>query len=426
MNRFSNITVALAIVLFVPSCGNGHGESASHEHEEVHEHEMHHEEHDHDGHDHDMHDHESVHDAHDHEGQHSHEGENHKDIIEFSHEKAEAAGLRTETVAPGPFSGVIRVSGEILPAQGDEVTLSSTASGIVSFSGTSSRGASQRIVPGVNVREGSTLMWISSREMPEGEQAMKAQAAYEAAAKEYERASSLVESGAISRKAFEQAELAYTNARTEYEAYKGKYSENGVAVKSRISGHVKQCFVSEGDYVSAGQALAVITQNRFLQLRADVPERYYSRIASVSGANFRPSYSSETYSVETLGGRKLSSGRAAAQGSFFIPVTFEFRNAGDIVPGSYADIWLVDSREDNVISVPETALTEEQGVHFVYIRLCEEEYRKQEVRTGRTDGIRREIISGLNAGDEVVTEGVFQVRLASVSGVVPEGHSHNH
>ena len=281
MNRFSNITVALAIVLFVPSCGNGHGESASHEHEEVHEHEMHHEEHDHDG-----HDHESVHDAHD------HEGENHKDIIEFSHEKAEAAGLRTETVAPGPFSGVIRVSGEILPAQGDEVTLSATASGIVSFSGTSSRGASQRIVPGVNVREGSTLMWISSREMPEGEQAMKAQAAYEAAAKEYERASSLVESGAISRKAFEQAELAYTNARTEYEAYKGKYSENGVAVKSRISGHVKQCFVSEGDYVSAGQALAVITQNRFLQLRADVPERYYSRIASVSGANFRPSYSS--------------------------------------------------------------------------------------------------------------------------------------
>ena len=34
MNRFSNIAVSLAIVLFMPSCGNGHGEKTSHEHEE--------------------------------------------------------------------------------------------------------------------------------------------------------------------------------------------------------------------------------------------------------------------------------------------------------------------------------------------------------------------------------------------------------
>ena len=33
--------------------------------------------------------------------------------------------------------------------------------------------------------------------------------------------------------------------------------------------------------------------------------------------------------------------------------------------------------------------------------------------------------TGLQAGDEVVTRGAYQVKLASVSGAIP-GHTHNH
>ena len=48
-----------------------------------------------------------------------------------------------------------------------------------------------------------------------------------------------------------------------------------------------------------------------------------------------------------------------------------------------------------MISVPVSALTEEQGVHFVYIREDEECYRKQEVRLGASDGQQTEITEGL-------------------------------
>ena len=78
-----------------------------------------------------------------------------------------------------------------------------------------------------------------------------------------------------------------------------------------------------------------------------------------------------------------------------------------------------------MISVPTTALTEEQGIYFVYVKLDEEGYKKQEVRIGADDGLRTEILSGLKAGDEVVTRGAYQVKLASVSGAIP-GHTHNH
>ena len=376
--------------------------------------------------------------------------------------QAETAGLRTETVKAGPFSQVVKVSGEILPAQGDEITVVATTSGIVAFSnGLTSKSAAipasqasgstsqasgsisqpsaqasehsgqaiqpsaqasrpvrTALVPGARITSGSTVAWISSM-------AFAAGATLDAAAREYERASALVESGAISRKEFEQAQLDYVNARAAYQAYEGRSAEAGVAVKASLTGYVKEVYVNEGDYVNAGQPLLTITRNRLLQLRADVPQKYYAALRNVSDANFRPAYSDETYSIKALGGRLVSAGRSAA-GTFYIPAIFEFSNTGDFVPGSYSDIYLIGSREEGIISVPESALLEEQGVYSVFVKVCESEYRKQEVRTGRTDGLRREILSGLNEGDEVVTAGTGQVRLASMSGVVPEGHSHNH
>lgn len=403
----------------------------------------------------DAHDHADT-DTHNHAGSDGHDhaestahGQSHAPgIIEFSAVQAETAGLRTETVKAGPFSQVVKVSGEILPAQGDEITVVATTSGIVAFSnGLTSRSAaipasqpsgqaiqpsSQAsrpvrtvLVPGARITSGSTVAWISSRNMAEGDLALKAKATLDAAAREYERASALVESGAISRKEFEQAQLDYVNARAAYQAYEGRSAEAGVAVKASLTGYVKEVYVNEGDYVNAGQPLVTITRNRLLQLRADVPQKYYSALRNVSDANFRPSYSDETYSIKALGGRLVSAGRSAA-GTFYIPAIFEFSNTGDFVPGSYSDIYLIGSREEGIISVPESALLEEQGVYSVFVKVCESEYRKQEVRTGRTDGLRREILSGLNEGDEVVTAGTGQVRLASMSGVVPEGHSHNH
>lgn len=486
--------LAIAAVAFaLTSCGGGSGHHSHEEdyscNEETHQHGEACDEHPHDGaacgtagrsaHDHagaDAHNHAGG-TAHNHAGATGHDhaestahGQSHAPgIIEFSAVQAETAGLRTETVKAGPFSQVVKVSGEILPAQGDEITVVATTSGIVAFSnGLTSRSAAipasqasgsisqpsaqasehsgqaihpsgqaiqpssqssrpvrTALVPGARITSGTALAWISSRNMPEGDLALKAKATLDAAAREYERASALVESGAISRKEFEQAQLDYVNARAAYQAYEGRSAEAGVAVKASLTGYVKEVYVNEGDYVNAGQPLLTITRNRLLQLRADVPQKYYAALRNVSDANFRPAYSDETYSIKALGGRLVSAGRSAA-GTFYIPAIFEFSNTGDFVPGSYSDIYLIGSREEGIISVPESALLEEQGVYSVFVKVCESEYRKQEVRTGRTDGLRREILSGLNEGDEVVTAGTGQVRLASMSGVVPEGHSHNH
>ncbi len=123
-------------------------------------------------------------------------------------------------------------------------------------------------------------------------------------------------------------------------------------------------------------------------------------------------------------GRLVSKGQASVTDDYFVPVTFEFDNTGDIIPGSFAEIWLLGHPREEVLSIPLRALTEAQGLYFVYVQTSDHTYRKTEVATGASDGSRIEITSGLKPGDIVVTKGVTQVKLAASGTVIPEGHSH--
>lgn len=277
----------------------------------------------------------------------------------------------------------------------------------------------------MKVSQGSTLVVLSSKGMAEGDPIQKARVAYEVSKKEYERMKALVESRIVSEKEFAQAKQAYENARISYEAVAQNHSDNGQAVTAPVSGYVKSLLVKEGDYVSVGQPLVSITQNRRLFLRADVSEKYYSSLPAISSAHFCTPYNNKVYALDELNGRLLSYGKASGEGSYYIPVTFEFDNRGDIVPGSFVEVYLLGQTMEGVISVPRSALTEEQGSFYVYLQLDEECYRKQLVALGADNGQRVQVLTGLKAGDRIVTRGAYQVKLAGAANAIP-AHSHEH
>lgn len=369
-------------------------------------------------------------DGHDHsnEADHNHsddDGHNHgeksdaghSDEILFTKEQAKAVGLTTETITPATFQQVIKTSGQIQAAQGDEAVIVATSNGIVSFTNPS-------ISDGTPIGAGQSIVTISARKLLEGDPAVKAKIAYETAQKELQRADGLIKDQIISAKEYEQIKLRYETARTTYEAQASNITASGVSVTSPISGYIKNRMVGQGEYVSVGQPIATVSQNRRLQLRAEVSENYYKTLRSISGANFKPAYDNTVYKLSDLNGRLLSFGKASDQQSFYIPVTFEFDNVGDIIPGAFTEVFLLANPQENVISIPVISVTEEQGLHFVYLQLDEEGYKKQEVTLGQNNGERVQILFGLNTGDKVVTKGVYQVKLAAISSVMPEGHSH--
>ena len=107
-------------------------------------------------------------------------------------------------------------------------------------------------------------------------------------------------------------------------------------------------------------------------------------------------------------------------------VYFTFTNSGSLLPGTPAEVYLLGQAREGVISVPVSAISEQQGRYFVVRKVDEECYEKVPVTLGTSDGARVEILDGVHAGDNIVTKGTVSVRLAESSGVVPEGHSHNH
>lgn len=364
------------------------------------------------------HAHDHEHEGHDHEAEiHAEEKTAHSDEIVLTPEKAKAAGVEAEVIHSGAFREVIQAGGQILSAQGQEATVVAASSGVVSFS--------RKIAEGIEVGQGSELLSVSAEHIQEGDPVRKAKVAYEKAKEEYERAEKLVGSQIVSQKEFAALREAYQNARLTYEALLPSKSGKGVAVKAPIGGFVKNCLVKEGDYVTVGQPLMTVSQMRRLVLKADVSERYYAQLPRIVSANFKTPYNNKVYCLENLGGKVLSFGKSSGDTSYYVPVTFEFDNRGDMVPGAFVEVFLLSGERQGVISLPESALTEEQGLYFVYLKLDEECYKKQEVQLGTSNGERVEILSGLKDGDTVVTRGAIHVKLAAASTAIP-AHSHNH
>ncbi len=446
------------------SCSSHSGHNHDHEghnhatEEHAHNHEGHsHESHDHEGHNHDHegHNHDHSHDGHNHEGHnhdheghnHAHEGHNHAEEVHnhdaHAHEghnhdaheghdhghdhgsnpdeiilaphKAKAAGVASMEIQPKAFRQVIKASGEVQAAQGNESTIVANVAGVVSFQ--------RSVTEGMQVGKGATIMTISASKLQDGDPAERARIAYEAAKADFDRASRLVESQIVSQKEFNAIKEKYENARIAYEALSKNQTKGGVAVSAPMGGYIKNLLVKEGDYVSVGQPLATVTQNNRLFLRADVSERYYKYLNNITSANFKTPYDNQVYELEALNGKLLSYGKSA--GSFYVPVTFSFDNKGEIIPGSFVEIYLLSKDMENSIVLPVEALTEEQGLYFIYIQKCEESYRKQEVKLGASNGKEVQILSGVQPGDKVVVKGAYHVKLASASNALP-AHSHEH
>ena len=434
--KIKHILFAISIATLT-ACGTSSKEGHSHEHAEnteahEHAHEGHHHEHeghDHEAehhHDHDGHNHENEHahehDGHNHEGhhhehegvghEHGHEHAGHSDEIAFSEEKAKHFGIETETVAKKSFNEIIKVSGQILPAQGDESVISAKSSGIIKLN--------TYAIEGKQVGAGTSIGHISSQNVAGGDANETARINYEAAKRELERITPLYKDRIITEREYNQAKQTYDQAKAALASNTGA----GSSATANIAGTITKMYVKDGEFVETGAPLALVSKNAKLILRADLPNKYAPMVTSIKTANFKPAYTETTYELAKLNGRIVSNKNLSVVTPGYIPVNFEFTNSASIVPGSYAEIYLVGTSKEHCITVPVSAITEEEGYFFVYAKVHPEAYMKKEVKLGMNNGEEVEILSGLHEGDEIVTKGAVLIKLSQAT-TVP-GHSHEH
>jgi len=410
----------LIALVFIPACENkphpegeetqANTEAHDHEHEgESHTHEHEGEcSHDHDGH------------AHDEKG--AEPAEDGSIIMLGDEQIKNILDFKIEAVKKQTFHQILKTSGQILSAPGDESMVSATMSGIVTISNT-------KLVEGFQVSQGQQLFSISGKNLSENNSSARlneAKAVLANAEAEFERAQELAKENIISQKDFQQAKLVYEQAQLNYQTYSSGMSGGGKSITAPLSGFIKNLSVQSGQYVEMGQALASVTQNRRLILRADVSQRYLYLIKNVQTATFTTPYDNTTYELSDLNGKLISVGRNSGDNSYYTPVNFEFDNKGNIIEGSYVEVYLKSLPINDALILPISALIEEQGHYFVFVELDHKnEFVKKEVGIGASDGINRQILAGLKEGEKVVTKGAYALKLASMSSAMP-AHNHDH
>lgn len=341
--------------------------------------------------------------------------------ISYLKEQAWKVEFANMPVVRQPFNEIIKTTGEILPAQGDEMVVTANTNGIVIFSG-------NKAVVGTSVRAGEMLFAISGKNLTDGNTETRftqAKVAYDKAKADYDRALELAKDNIVSQRDFLEIKARYETEQANYNNLSRNYQSGGQKVVSPISGFIKNILVAEGQYVSVGQPIASVSQNRSLVLKAEVSQKYFSKLPLISSANFKTAYDNKTYSIESLNGKLLSYGKSNDANTLFIPVTFSFDNKGDVVPGSLVDVYLKLQPFDGAIVIPVSALIEEQGVFYAYVQTAGESFVKRELKMGGSDGIQVQVLSGLKEGERVVTKGAYQIKLATASGAIPaHGHAH--
>jgi membrane fusion protein, heavy metal efflux system len=340
--------------------------------------------------------------------------------LTFLKEQAWKIEFANIEVKPQTFHEVIKVAGDISSRPSDEQVVSARSSGVVNWD--------EDIATGSKVEKGKKLFVLTSGNLAQGNiesQYREAKVNYEKAKADYERVQPLVKDKIVSQKDYLDIENRFKQAQITYETLSQNYSNGGQSVTAPISGFIKQISVRSGEFVQAGQPLAVVSKDQALQLRAEVPLRYANDLPLITQATFKTVHNDNVYTTQDLNGKLISYGKTVGTASSLLPVLFSISNDGSLIPGDVVEVFLQTKPIPNALVIPIISLIEEQGNFYVYVQLEGESFEKRPVKLGANDGKNVQVLSGLSAGERVVTKGAQMVKLATQSGAVP-AHGHEH
>lgn len=334
-------------------------------------------------------------------------------IIDFKTEYPEMKTLQTS----------IKANGELVPKLQYYANVSSNIEGILNYN-------KNKRFPALGslVKKGQVLAVVTpSVDANIGIQ--KVVNEFRTAESEYERAKDLYLNGSIPEKRYNEALLNFEEKKKVYESLvlSNNINYSDMYIKSPISGYIEKINIKLGDKVNYGQEMFTVINPNILILKVNVPSGQIGNTKDISDASFIIEGFSEEYRISSLGGRKTNTSAIIDEANRTIPLYFEFRNPGNQLKiGMFAQVYLKMNDENQYITVPKSAIIEEEGLKTLYIQQEGETFVKKIVKTGIEDGEYIQITEGLAETDRIVSIGAYQVKLASLTPGPLTGHGHNH
>jgi membrane fusion protein, heavy metal efflux system len=342
--------------------------------------------------------------------------------IAFTKEQSWKVDFKTVFPSVEKFGKVIKTTAQILPSQNSETLVTAKTNGVVKFH--------KNVLEGQNLIPGATLLSISGKGLANDNaevRFLEAKNNYEAAKANYDRKFALVQKQIVSEKDVEEAKAEFENSKAVFDNLKNNFNANGQLVSSPIKGVVKRVSVANGQYVQAGDVLFSLVSDYKLIVKAEVQQKNFPLLSSISSFNFKSATNNTSYKMEDLNGMLLTYGKNIDEDEgYLIPVNFQIDKDKDILAGSFVDIYIKTTTNNNAVVVPNTALIEEQGTFYVFVQLTPELFEKREIKIGLSDGINTEVLYGIDKSERIVSRGAIIVKLAAVSNSLDPHAGHVH
>jgi membrane fusion protein (multidrug efflux system) len=264
-------------------------------------------------------------------------------------------------------------------------------------------------VEGSRVKQGDRLFTLDARK--EAAAVAQSEAETSLARSSLERARQLAGTKAISQQELDQlaSQLAVREAMTRVDQERLADRE----VIAPFAGVLGPRLISAGQYVNAGTPLVVLVDDAKVKVRFRIPERQVGRVRAGQTGRLRVNaYPDQAFTgtVDLVSPEVDDTTRTAE-----IRLVVD-NPEGRLRPGLFARVDLVVGRRDQAVVLPESAVVPALDRYSVFT-VDGERARKREVKLGVRLPGRVEIVSGLEAGQEVVVSG--QQKLVDGSRIAP-------
>lgn len=303
-----------------------------------------------------------------------------------------AAPLKVSTfmVTPSLFAETITATGTVLADEGVELQPE-----------TNGKVVSINFVEGAPVKQGDLLLKLNDSDLRANLD--RYNYSKKLAEVRFRRYSQLLSQKMVSQDDYDSV-LSEMNVQQSYiDLYKAEIQKT--EIRAPFNGVVGLRYVSVGAFVNASTRIATLQRLNELKIDFAVPEKYSGRIKVGSQISFT-----------VAGGLQKYAGRIAALDPRIDSETRTLlvraicaNSDGRLLPGAFTNVSIPLDQIANAFLVPAEAVVaglDEKNVYVIKDGMAE----RRAVETGSRTATQVHIVSGLQAGDQVITSGLQQMR----------------
>lgn len=298
--------------------------------------------------------------------------------------------VETLVATPEALSADIKVPGTILANESTEI-----------HPEVSGRMVELNIREGTNVSQGTLLAKLYDGDLQA--QLRKLEVQLKIADQTEKRQAELVKIQGISQQEYDLSLLQVLNLKADMDIIKEAIRKT--EIRAPFSGKLGLKNVSPGGYVTPSTILTTISQVNTLKIQFNIPERYGAKLKPGQTVTFNVDGSSKTYMASIIAS-EISIDEDTR--SLAVRALVKQPDAS-LIPGVFAEVKIVLGKNEEALMVPNSSIIPLGRKKQLYLYQGGKAI-VQEVTTGVRDSTDIQILTGIKAGDTVITSAVLFLR----------------